>query len=179
VLTRVLTQYSKERQINCPSCKAPFWCNWRELKYGLSCPACDRPLVWDEKGLHVSKYYFRAKKGRYAPEFIRSYFNELEQHGVPFRTRMQWLSRNYGGKGGYTSEELYKIATGKGVDSYYIYPFVKNAPPEVNRILEQTYRTRRKAGASKKVAGIIAWKKVRKAGYVQEKRMQPVWVKKR
>ena len=99
----VLTHYSRERQINCPTCHAPFWRSWRELKYGLSCPACDRSLIWDAQGLHVSEYYLHAKKGLYAPEFIRSYYTELEQHGVPFHTRMQLMSRFYGGKRGYKS----------------------------------------------------------------------------
>ncbi|GAJ07481.1 unnamed protein product, partial [marine sediment metagenome] len=73
-----------------------------------------------------------------SPVYVRSYYNELKQHDVPHRTRMQWLSRVYGGRGGYTSEELYKIVTGRTPrgGSYYIYPFVKGAPPEVNRILE-------------------------------------------
>jgi len=92
---------------------------------------------------------------------------------------MQVLSREYGGRGGYTSEELHKIVTGKATDRYYIFPFVKNAPPEVNRILERTYRRHREAGDSKVAAAIAAWNKVKQAGYVKQMKPAPVWVKKR
>lgn len=123
------------------------------------------------------------------PKFVKTYFNELRQHKVPFRQRMQWLSRIYGGRGGYTSEELYKIVTGKTTAGYYIFPFVKNAPPEVNRILERTYRKHRRglapkvaAGAltekeSKKISGIASWQAVKRAGYVKVTKPAPTWVK--
>lgn len=111
------------------------------------------------------------------PKYVKTRFAEMKQHKVPFRTRMQVLSREYGGRGGYTSEELHKIVTGKSVDRYYIFPFVKGAPPEVNRILERTYRRHREAGDTKVAAAIAAWNKVKQAGYVKVTKPSPVWVK--
>jgi len=103
---------------------------------------------------------------------------------------MQFLSRIYGGKGGYTSEELYRIATGKKPKGgYYIYPLVKNAPPEVNRILQETYRRHRKKHEkliregkmtpqeSKKIAAIAAWNAVRRRGYRRVMKLVPVWTR--
>lgn len=113
------------------------------------------------------------------PKYVKTRFNEMKQHNVPFRTRMQVLSREYGGRGGYTSEELHKIVTGKTSRAYYIFPFVKGAPPEVNRILERTYRKHRAAGDSKVAAAIAAWTKVKQAGYVKVTKPAPVWIKKR
>jgi hypothetical protein len=113
------------------------------------------------------------------PKYVRTLHGEMVQHKVPKATRMQFLSRVYGGKGGYKSEELHRIATGREPKGghYYIYPFVKNAPPEVNRILEATYRRYREQGASKQAAAIAAWSKVKQAGY--KKTIQPasVWAK--
>jgi len=124
----------------------------------------------------TSKLYARED-----PKFVRTYFDELKQHDVPFRTCMQWLSRVYGGRGGYTSEELYKIIKGKEPKGggYFIFPFVKGAPPEVNRILERTYRTHREAGNTKVAAAIAAWSKVKQAGYVKTTKPGPAWVKQR
>lgn len=90
---------------------------------------------------------------------------------------MQWLSRIYGGRGGYSSEELYKIVTGKTADVYFIFPFVKNAPPEVNRILERVYRRHREQGDTKVASAIAAWTTVRRAGYVKITKSVPIWVK--
>lgn len=112
------------------------------------------------------------------PKYVKTYFEEMKQHNVPFNTRMQWLSRVYGGRNGYSSEELYKIVTGKQKDQYFIFPFVKHAPPEVNRILERTYRRHRAQGATKEAAAIASWAKVKQAGYVKEHKLQPSWVKK-
>lgn len=170
-------------EVRCPSCGAVFYRPIGELKHGTRCPACHLLLIYDEKGLHVRehKQYQKqmSKKELYSPKYVKTYYNELKQHGKPFRTRMQWLSRMYGGKGGYTSEELYEIVTGKKRTSVYIFPYVKGAPPEVNRILEATYRRHRAEGASKVVAGIAAWKKVRQAGYVQTIKPQKVWIKRK
>lgn len=113
------------------------------------------------------------------PQYVKTYFTEMAQHAVPFRTRMQWLSKIYGGRGGYTSEELYKIVTGKDVSGYYIFPFVKGAPSEVNRILERTYRKHRAAGDTKEAAAIASWTKVKQAGYVKTLKPAPTWVKQR
>jgi len=140
-----------------------------------TCPACHARLTFNKEGkcALIKKYALED------PKHVRTYFNELKQHKVPFRTRMQWLSKIYGGRGGYTSEQLYKIVTGKTVGGYYIFPFVKGAPPEVNRILERTYRKHREAGDTKVAAAIAAWTKVKQAGYVKVTKPAPVWTKRR
>lgn len=136
----------------------------------------------------------KLRKMGYALEdtrYVKTYFTEMKQHGVPFRTRMQWLSRVYGGRGGYTSEQLYEIVTGKSRSKpYYIFPFVKSAPPAVNRILEATYRRHRAQLAQKVEAGemtdkeakvaaaIASWAKVKQAGYIRKVKPRAAWVKK-
>jgi len=163
-------------ELVCPNCERIFFRSEDLVRTVITCPACHVRIAFDKTGK------CKTIKTKYAledPKHVRTYFNELKQHKVPFRTRMQWLSRIYGGRGGYTSEELYKIVTGKTVSGYYIFPFVKGAPPEVNRILERTYRTHREAGDTKTAAAIAAWTKVKQAGYVKEMKPAPVWVKKR
>ena len=173
-------------ELKCTKCGRTFY-RKSPLNWPLRCPSCHQLLLEPE-----AKYDLRREKKKrhvagpiiggirdesYAPSYIRTYNNEMKQHGVPFRTRLQFLSRIYGGRGGYTSEELYKIATGKVRESVFIFPFVKNAPPEVNRILESTYRRHRKSGASKQSAAIAAWTKVKQAGYVKKQKPADVWVK--
>jgi len=60
-----------------------------------------------------------------------------------------------------------------------IYPFISNAPSEVNRIVEHVYRDMRRRGHSKVVAGMQAWRSVRAHGYRKinnewKKRAKPV-----
>ena len=131
-----------------------------------------------------------AMSNQYAPENIRSLEGEMRQHKRPRRTRLQWHSRIFGGRGGLSSEELFRISQGKRSKTpVYIYPYVKTAPPEVNRILEETYRRHRKILApqvatgrltereSKKRAGIAAWQAVKRAGYKKVKKPMDVWEK--
>jgi len=130
------------------------------------------------------------RKEQHNPKYIRTLEGELRQHKVPLRTRLQWLSRVFGGRGGLKSEDLYRISQKrKPAGPVYIYPYVKNAPPEVNRILEETYRRHREetrplveAGKlderkAKTMAAIAAWTNVRKAGYRKVHKMQPTWEK--
>jgi len=112
---------------------------------------------------------------------VRSLWNEMKQHAVPEPTRMQWLSRQFGGHGGYSSEELAALVQPdyKPGTPVYIFPYVKGAPPEVNRILERVYRGEREKGRTKPQSGIIAWRAVRAAGYEPEMRPMKQWVKRR
>lgn len=137
-----------------------------------------------------AKYSVPTKADQYADRNIKSLEKEMRQHHVPLKTRLQWHSRIFGGSGGRASEDLYRVSQGKKKDHVYIYPYVKNAPPEVNRILEETYRKHRaqdrpaiaaglKTEAQSKVsAAIAAWNNVRKAGYKKVKKLEHSWVKK-
>lgn len=180
--------------LTCPNCGKVFFRSQGLAGTVTTCPACHVRVTFDKEGkvklidaIELKRRLREQMKTRpqyaleYAredPKYVKTRFNEMKQHKVPFRTRMQVLSREYGGRGGYTSEELYKIVTGKSVGRYYIFPFVKGAPPEVNRILERTYRSHREAGDTKVAAAIAAWNKVKQAGYVKVTKPAPVWVKK-
>ena len=123
-------------------------------------------------------YALPTKAEQYDPKYIRTREKEMRQHKVPLKTRLQWHSRISGGRGGFTSEDLHRISQGKVAQRpVYIFPYVKNAPPEVNRILEVTYRTKRKEGAGKTAAAIAAWSNVKKAGYVKVTKPAASWVK--
>ncbi len=144
---------------------------------------------------HEVQKFFKlpTREQQFAPSSIRSLEQEMRQHGVPLKTRLQWHSRVFGGRGGKKSEELFKVSQGRkpsGDGRVYIFPYVKNAPPEVNRILEETYRRHRKEHApfiaagkmteaqSKRSAGVASWQNVKKAGYVKKTQPMDVWTKK-
>ena len=134
--------------------------------------------------------YALERRSQYDPENVRTLEKEMRQHNVPSKTRLQWHSRVFGGSGGLKSEDIYKISRKKEAKKgVYIFPYVKTAPPEVNRILEETYRRHRKDLSSRVNAGdltereakqraaIASWAAVKRAGYRKVKKPMDVWEK--
>jgi len=176
----------------CPRCNHE-WSAPSGVRIGaVSCPLCGSALERipspnkGEKGT----FYTLERRSQYDPENVRTLEKEMRQHNVPSRTRLQWHSRVFGGSGGLKSEDIYKISRKKEAKKgVYIFPYVKTAPPEVNRILEETYRRHRKdlssrvnAGdlterESKQQAAIASWAAVKRAGYRKVKKPMNVWEK--
>ena len=176
----------------CPRCNH-IWSAPGGVRVGaVSCPLCGGALERipspnkGEKGT----FYTLERRSQYDPENVRTLEKEMRQHNVPSRTRLQWHSRVFGGSEGLKSEDIYKISRKKEAKKgVYIFPYVKTAPPEVNRILEETYRRHRKdlssrvnAGdlterESKQQAAIASWAAVKRAGYRKVKKPMNVWEK--
>jgi peptidoglycan hydrolase-like protein with peptidoglycan-binding domain len=158
----------------------PLFKSWRrQVERRVKGARLWKPLAQEAARLKGIPWWRRAvmfsalPSEQYHPRVVRSLNKEMIQHKVPLKTRLQWLSANFNRR--YKSEGLFKLATGRTPKKpVYIFPYVKNAPREMNDLLQHTYESARRSGASRQVAAKTAWR-VAKQRYEPRTVEREIW----